>query len=232
MADFSSNTFTVRAADQINVRGRAVRRIFLSNHAMKLAKLFAGDVVGLTAISEICQQRLSVRLLSEMRCQKFIAFPSRDNSQWARYGHHQTWQVMVSKLTDKGYGHHLILVVVELATTLLLTARISEGSKAVIFHLGSINVATRPAWLPSIKEAHHADTVRLCKIDINGAPVITSLSPKSSEKAKQGDWLRLLLRESLGARPLVVCGYCQHSSDSSDSGPQVCIVHASRTDSI
>lgn len=81
MADFSSNTFTVRAADQINVRGRAVRRIFLSNHAMKLAKLFAGDVVGLTAISEMCQQRVSVRLLSKMRCRKFIAFPSRDNLQ-------------------------------------------------------------------------------------------------------------------------------------------------------
>jgi hypothetical protein len=81
MADFSSNTFTVRAADQINVRGRAVRRIFLSNHAMKLAKLFAGDVVGLTAISEMYQQRVSVRLLSKMRCRKFIAFPSRDNLQ-------------------------------------------------------------------------------------------------------------------------------------------------------
>jgi hypothetical protein len=232
MADFSSNTFTVRTADQVNVRGRAVRRIFLSNHAMKLAKLFAGDVVVLTATSEICQQRVSVRLLSKMRCQKFIGFPSRDSSLLARYGRHQTWQVMVSKLTDKGFGHHLVLVVVELATTLLLTARISEGSKAVIFHLSSINAATRPAWLPSLKEVHHADTVRLCKIDINGAPVIASLSPKTSEKVKQRDWLRLLLRESLGARSLVVCGYRQHSSGMSDSGPQVCIVHASRTNPI
>jgi AAA family ATPase len=110
---------------------------------------------------------------------------------------------MVSKLTDKGFGHYLVSVVVELATTLLLTAHISEGSKAVIFHLSSINVVTRPAWLPSLKEAHHADTVRLCKIDINGAPVIASLSPKTSEKVKQGDWLRLLLRESLGANHLL-----------------------------
>ena len=77
----SSNTFIIRAADKVNVRGRAVRRIFLSNHAMKLAKLYAGDVVVLTAASEISQQRDSVRLLSKMLCQKFIAFPSRDSSQ-------------------------------------------------------------------------------------------------------------------------------------------------------
>jgi hypothetical protein len=79
MADISSNAFTIRTADQLNVRGRAARRIFLSNHAMKLAKLFAGDVVVLTAVSEISQQRVSVRPLSKMRCQKFIAFPSRDS---------------------------------------------------------------------------------------------------------------------------------------------------------
>lgn len=77
----SSNTFTIRAADQVKVRGRAVRRIFLSNHAMKLAKLFAGDVVVLNVASEISQHRDSVRLLSKMRCQKFIAFLSRDGSQ-------------------------------------------------------------------------------------------------------------------------------------------------------
>jgi hypothetical protein len=32
---------------------------------MKLAKLFAGDVVVLTAASEICQQRVGARLLSK-----------------------------------------------------------------------------------------------------------------------------------------------------------------------
>ena len=96
----SSNTFTIRAADEVKVRGRAVRRIFLSNHALKLAKLFAGDVVVLTVASEISQQRDSVRLLSKLRRQKFIACPSRDESQSARYGRHQTWPVMVSNLAD------------------------------------------------------------------------------------------------------------------------------------
>jgi hypothetical protein len=96
---------------------------------------------------------------------------------------------------------------VELATTLLLTAHLSEGSKAVIFPLSSIHATPRPTWLPSLQEAHHADTVRLCEIDVNRAPIMTSVSEKLSEKAKQRDWLRLLLRESLGARLLVVCDY-------------------------
>ncbi len=55
MADISSVTFTIRATDHSNVRGRAVRRIFLSDHALKLAKLFAGDVVVLTPASDIHQ---------------------------------------------------------------------------------------------------------------------------------------------------------------------------------
>jgi len=64
MADISSNTFTIRTTDRANVRGRAVRRIFLSDHAMKLAKLFAGDVVALTAASDICQEQVGVPLQS------------------------------------------------------------------------------------------------------------------------------------------------------------------------
>jgi hypothetical protein len=79
MADISSLTFTLRATDA-NVRGRAVRRIFLSDHALKLAKLFAGDVVALTATSDIYKERVRVPLQSKMRCRKFIAFPSRDTS--------------------------------------------------------------------------------------------------------------------------------------------------------
>jgi hypothetical protein len=98
---------------------------------------------------------------------------------------------------------------VELATTLLLTANISEGSRAVIFPLSSIHATTRPAWLPTLQEAHHAETVRLCEIDINGTSVGASISQKTSEKVKQRDWLRLLLRESLGAGLLVVCDYRQ-----------------------
>jgi hypothetical protein len=60
MADISSITFTIRATDHANVRGRAIRRVFLSDHALKLAKLFAGDVVLLTAASDIYQEQVGV----------------------------------------------------------------------------------------------------------------------------------------------------------------------------
>jgi hypothetical protein len=67
MSDISSVTFTIRATDHANVRGRAVRRVFLSDHALKLAKLFAGDVVVLTAASDIFQeQQVRALLLSKM----------------------------------------------------------------------------------------------------------------------------------------------------------------------
>jgi len=72
-------TFTIRATDHANVRGRAVRRVFLSDHALKLAKLFAGDVVVLTAASDTYQEQVGVPL-HRMRCRNFIAFPSRDTS--------------------------------------------------------------------------------------------------------------------------------------------------------
>jgi hypothetical protein len=80
MADISSITFTIRTTDHVNVRGRAVRRVFLSDHALKLAKLFAGDVVVLTAASDIYEEQVGVTLQSKMRYQKFIAFLSRDTS--------------------------------------------------------------------------------------------------------------------------------------------------------
>ena len=69
MAVIDSLTFVIRAADQDNVRGRAVRRIFMSNPAMKLAKLFTGDVVILSAPSEISQEKVGLCLPSEMVCQ-------------------------------------------------------------------------------------------------------------------------------------------------------------------
>lgn len=66
MADISSVTFTIRLAYHANVRGRAVRRIFLSDHALKLAKLFAGDVVVLTAASDIYEEQVSA--LCNQKC--------------------------------------------------------------------------------------------------------------------------------------------------------------------
>jgi len=80
MADISSITFTIRTTDHAKVKGRAVRRVFLSDHALKLAKLFAGDVVALTAASDIYQGEVGVSMQSKTRCRQSIAFQSRDTS--------------------------------------------------------------------------------------------------------------------------------------------------------
>ena len=94
----------------------------------------------------------------------------------------------------------LTFAVVALSSTFLLTAHIPEGSKAFIFPLNLLNSASRPTWLSSLREAQRADSVRLCEIDISsGAPVSATVSQNASKKAKQRDWLTLLLRESLGA---------------------------------
>jgi hypothetical protein len=65
MPHFDSLSFTITPADQVNVTGRAVRRIFLSNNALKLTKLSTGDAVVLVVASEISQQKVGVRLPSE-----------------------------------------------------------------------------------------------------------------------------------------------------------------------
>jgi len=94
----------------------------------------------------------------------------------------------------------LVLVVVVATATLLLTARISEGSKVVIYPLSTQIATKRLAWLPSLQAAQHASFVQLREIDANGAPLIVpnSGAQKISDKGKQRNWLTLLVRESLG----------------------------------
>lgn len=94
----------------------------------------------------------------------------------------------------------LVLVAVEATATLLLTARISEGSKVVIYPLSTPSATKRLAWLPSLQAAQHASFVQLREIDANGAPLImpNSGAQKISDKGKQRNWLTLLVRESLG----------------------------------
>ena len=89
----------------------------------------------------------------------------------------------------------LLLTVIEVSSSHLFTARVSEGSKVVLF---SQNTVGRPTWLPSVQEAHQADTVRLREIHINGTPMIAPVSQKNTIKGKKRDWLTLLVRETLG----------------------------------
>ncbi|KAI9512111.1 AAA family ATPase [Russula earlei] len=157
VADIPSHAFIIRAANNDNVKGRAIQRIFVNSDAMKRAKLFAGDVVALTAALETfpCQRPFAVGTI----------WPS-------------------SELAND---------VVELASTHLFTAHISEGSKGVIFSLSSSKNARCPPWLPSLQEAIHADAVRLYEIDDNRAPVVASASQKASKMEKRKDWLSLLI---------------------------------------
>ena len=72
MADISSHTFVIRGADQVNFTARAVRRIFVNSDAIKMSKLYAGDVVALAAAesansvqphsSETCVRKVCMRV--------------------------------------------------------------------------------------------------------------------------------------------------------------------------
>ncbi|KAF8261569.1 P-loop containing nucleoside triphosphate hydrolase protein [Lactarius quietus] len=76
---------------------------------------------------------------------------------------------------------------VEATTTMLLTARISEGSKCC----QAVGLAALPPG------SQHANIVQLREIDTNGAPLImpNSGSQNFSDKGKQRNWLTLLVRE-------------------------------------
>jgi hypothetical protein len=72
MADISSHTFVIRGADQLDFTARAVRRIFVNSDAIKMSKLYAGDVVALAAAeaadlvqphsSETCHRKVCMRV--------------------------------------------------------------------------------------------------------------------------------------------------------------------------
>ncbi|KAH8984441.1 AAA family ATPase [Lactarius akahatsu] len=162
MADISSHSFVIRVPNQVNITARAVRRIFVNSDAIKMSKLYAGDVVALVPA----------------------------HAAGRHYAVGEIWPSL-----------ELAGDVVEAAITLLLTSRILEGSSIVIYPLGAQNTTKRPTWLPSLRAVQHADTVQLCEIDTNGAPLITPISGSQtlSDKGKQRNWLTLLVRESLVA---------------------------------
>jgi len=72
MADISSHTFVIRVPNQVNITARAVRRIFVNSDAIKMSKLYAGDVVALAPAeaagsvqpdsSETRQQKVCMRV--------------------------------------------------------------------------------------------------------------------------------------------------------------------------
>ncbi|KAH9016927.1 P-loop containing nucleoside triphosphate hydrolase protein [Lactarius pseudohatsudake] len=192
MADISSHSFVIRVPNQVNITARAVRRIFVNSDAIKMSKLYAGDVVALVP----AHPAGSVQ-------------PGSSETHQRMSRHYAVGEIWPSlELAGDGEASReypdsflLALAVVEAAITLLLTSRILEGSSVVIYPLGAQNTTKRPTWLPSLQAVQHADTVQLCEIDTNGAPLITPISGSQTllNKGKQRNWLTLLVRESLVA---------------------------------
>lgn len=74
----------------------------------------------------------------------------------------------------------------------LLTARLTLGQKVQILPLPDKSSSTSSSSLPSLRDIREAGTIRLK--EISSVPLVSPNPPEG----KQRDWLRLLLRESLG----------------------------------
>ncbi|ETW82240.1 AAA ATPase [Heterobasidion irregulare TC 32-1] len=85
---------------------------------------------------------------------------------------------------------------VEVAPSILLTARVTEGSQIQLFSLSVSQSQKLVKWLPSLQHSFEAVTVRLIEVDASGAPSPPSKKVKD-DKGKRRDWLTLLARESL-----------------------------------
>ena len=81
-------------------------------------------------------------------------------------------------------------------TTHLLTARLTPGQKVQITRLHnkpSSSSSSSPSGLPLLQDIREAGIIQLKEISS-----VVLASPTSAPERKQRDWLRLLLRESLG----------------------------------
>ncbi|OSC98204.1 AAA family ATPase [Trametes coccinea BRFM310] len=159
MSLLATRKFTVQSSDDSEPLSRAARRIVLNAEVLKQAKVYAGDVVGLSAADS--HQAFAVG----------VAWPSSELSQDS---------ILVSP-------------------PLLLTARVTPGSKVNIF---SLDAPKLPPGVPSLRNAEVAHTVRVKEVTDDKRPAISPASASSSKsqdagKGKRKDWLTLLIRESL-----------------------------------
>ncbi|KIJ60305.1 hypothetical protein HYDPIDRAFT_117401 [Hydnomerulius pinastri MD-312] len=85
-----------------------------------------------------------------------------------------------------------------LSSSLLLTARLTEGNQVQIFPLAGKVANKATPFLPALRDAQEAKHIRLREIYRN-PPVTISIHALSDDrdKAKRQDWLTLLLREHL-----------------------------------
>ncbi|KAH9850128.1 AAA family ATPase [Lenzites betulinus] len=159
MSLLATRKFTVEAAESSEGVSRTARRVVINAEVLKQAKVYAGDVVGLSASD------------SHKAFAVGVAWPSPDLSQ------------------------NSIIV----SPPLLLTARVTPGSKVNLF---SLDAPKLPSGVPSLRQAELAQVVRVRELFDKKDAAISSGSASSSKspdsgKGKRKDWLTLLIRESL-----------------------------------
>ncbi|EIW59744.1 AAA family ATPase [Trametes versicolor FP-101664 SS1] len=159
MSLLATRKFNVEAVESLESVSRAARRIIINADILKQAKVYAGDVVGLSSAD------------SHKAFAVGVAWPSSELSQDA---------ILVSP-------------------PLLLTARLTPGSKVSLF---SLDAPKLPPSVPSLRQAALAKTVRVKEVFDEKSTAISSASsssPKSSGsgKGQRRDWLTLLIREFL-----------------------------------
>ncbi|KAI0632362.1 AAA family ATPase [Trametes polyzona] len=159
MSLLATRKFTVETFSPTEPDSRATRRVIVNADILKQAKVYAGDVVGLSSVD-------SHKLFAVG-----VAWPSSDLSQDS---------ILVSP-------------------PLLLTARVTPGSKVNLF---SLDAPKLPPGVPSLRHAELAQTVRVKEVFDARRPAISSASASSSKipdsgRGKRRDWLTLLIREFL-----------------------------------
>jgi AAA family ATPase len=82
-----------------------------------------------------------------------------------------------------------------LSPSLLLTARLEEGSQVQVFPLHGKTANKHNSFLPSLRDAQEAGYIRLR--EISEGPT-KSAQVDTPDSGKRRDWLAILLREHLG----------------------------------
>ncbi|TFY59854.1 hypothetical protein EVG20_g7635, partial [Dentipellis fragilis] len=85
---------------------------------------------------------------------------------------------------------------VHVSPSLLFTLRTTEGSQVRIFPLASQSPKSAP-WIPSLRFATEAGSIRLREVDATGNPLPPLEKSAKEDKGKRRDWLTLLVRETL-----------------------------------
>jgi len=119
------------------------------------------------------------------------------NMQSALCGPRLTYPRTVSPFKRTRCAQFQLPIALQISSSLLLTAGLVVGQRARIFPLsGFASTAKLPPWLPSLRQAQEAASVRLREIPTQYNSLHVGRS--SGSESQHNDWLRLSAREVLG----------------------------------